>query len=499
MCIRDRLFTATIAGTAVVTAQLEQSSGQAFIEVTGTAVVGPFVLSHIDPNVGDPSGGQRVSIFGTGFEAPITVLFGGTNAQVISVAANRAVVVVPPLTAPLPAGSNLPVTVTVTNAIGTTHSTTASLVNGFIYAHGASIETPVIFTVTPTTGPQEGGTPIVINGSHFQEESQVIFRLSGPAGTVDLEAPTNFAGSSRLEALTPDIRPYIAAGTLNSPFNALIRVVNPNGAVAIFSGQFTYGSTIRITAVGPGSGPFTGGTRVTIFGSGFDEPVAVTLGGIGQQVTSVSGTEIVFVTGALTGSAVPPCGGQSLPLAVTVTNIEGGASASGGGFVFIGPPNPVITGVNPSTGGVGSNTTISGQNFEPPVGGSPRVRVLFGGADGASATIVNSSTTSISVTVPTPPPTFTFTTESCDANGDGVSGTRNLPTAISVTVRNLTTGCEATLSNAFTLNPPSNACNEPAPPPAAPECSDTFDNDSDGFIDAADPQCTGPTDPSEAS
>lgn len=492
------IFTPTTAGAAVVTAQLEQSIGRATISVSGVPIAGVFTLDHASPNSGDPSGGFHVSLFGQNFEAPLRVIFGGSSAQVVSVTPTRAVVVAPPLTTPLPAGSTLPVTITVTNAVGSTHESSASLINGFIYANGGSIETPVIFTVTPTTGPQEGGTAIVINGSHFQLESQVIFRLVGPGGTIDLEAPTNFAGANRLESLTPDIRPYIAAGTLNAPFNAQIRVINPNGAVAIFSGQFTYGSTIRITSIGPGSGPFTGGTQVTIFGSGFDEPVAVALGGIGQQVLSVSGTEIRFVTGALTGSAIPPCNGQA-SRELTVTNIEGGASASGGSFTFIGPSNPLITGVFPASGNEGSNTTISGQNFEPPVGGQARVRVLFGGADGAAATILNSSTTSIFVTVPTHPPTFNFTTEDCDTNGDGVSGTRNLPTAISITVRNLSTGCESTLSNAFTLNPPSSACNEPAPPPPTPQCSDTFDNDSDGLIDAADPQCTGPTDNSESS
>ncbi|HET9765313.1 MAG TPA: IPT/TIG domain-containing protein, partial [Thermoanaerobaculia bacterium] len=238
------VFTPSVAGTVEIRAQLEQSVGRAFIEVSGVLEPGVFALSHVSPNSGDPSGGYRVTIFGQNFEAPIRVLFGGSNAQVISVSPTRAVVVVPPLTGPLPAGSTQPVNVSVTNAFGSTHESSDSLTNAFIYANGGSIETPVIFTVTPTTGPQEGGTPIVINGSHFQLESQVIFRLTGPGGTIDLEAPTNFADSGRLESLTPDIRPYIAAGTLNSPFNALVRVVNPNGAVATFSGQFTYGSTI---------------------------------------------------------------------------------------------------------------------------------------------------------------------------------------------------------------------------------------------------------------
>ena len=471
------IFTPTIAGTATVTAQLEQSIGRASISVSGVPIAGTFLLDHASPNSGDPSGGLRVTLFGQGFEAPIRVLFGASTAQVISVSATRAVVVSPPLTSPLPAGSTQPVNITVTNAIGTTHESSDTLINGFFYANGGSIETPVIFSFTPTTGPQEGGTPIVITGSHFQQESQVIFRINN---TIDLEAPTNFADSGRLESLTPDIRPYIAAGTLNSPFNASIRVVNPNGATAVAPGQFTYGSLIRITSSGPGSGPYTGGTIVTVFGSGFDEPVAVSLGGIGQQVLSVSGTEIRFVTSGLSGAAIPPCGGQSSVLLISVTNIEGGASASGGGFVYTGPPNPLILGVNPTGGNIGSNVTISGQGFDPNA-----LRVLFGGTNGSSAQIQGAATsTSVVVKVPTPPPSFNFTTVACDDNGDGTQGTRALPTPIDITVRNLVTGCEATLSNAYTVNPPDASCvGDVGPPTSSPACSDGVDNDGDGFTD----------------
>ncbi len=125
------------------------------------------------------------------------------------------------------------------------------------------------------------------------------------------------------------------------------------------------------------------------------------------------------------------------------------------------------------------------------------------GADGSSAAIgVGATTSTIPITVPTPPPSFTFTTVACDANGDNVaSGTRAVATAISVTVRNLVTGCESTLSNAFTLNQPDPSCqgDTSTPPTPVVQCTDTFDNDSDGFIDAADPQCTSPTDNDESS
>src|SRR4029078_8100083 len=123
---------------AVVTAQLEQSIGRATITVSGVAVAGVFTLDHASPNSGDPSGGFHVSLFGQNFEAPLNVLFGGSTAQVVSVTPPRAVVVAPPLTTPLPAGSTLPVTITVTNAVGTTHESPGSPRKGHRYVDTAT-------------------------------------------------------------------------------------------------------------------------------------------------------------------------------------------------------------------------------------------------------------------------------------------------------------------------------------------------------------------------
>ena len=183
---------------------------------------------------------------------------------------------------------------------------------------------------------------------------------------------------------------------------------------------------------------------------------------------------------------------------VSVVNIEtGDGDEADLTFNYI-VPLPVIFGVSPISGNVGSNVTISGRDF------APNVQVIFGNAtSGSSAQINSSSSSSISVRVPAAPQGFTFIQEPCDGDGDGnPGGQRNAPTPISVTVRNLDgTGCDVTLTNAFTLNPPNTTCSgdttAPEPPPAA--CNDGFDNDSDGFIDAADPQCTGPTDTSETS
>ncbi|MGH9285702.1 MAG: IPT/TIG domain-containing protein, partial [Acidimicrobiales bacterium] len=171
-------------------------------------------------------------------------------------------------------------------------------------------------------------------------------------------------------------------------------------------------------------------------------------------------------------------------------------------FVFqFTVPIPRIFGLSPTSGNVGSNTTITGVNF------AANVQVLFGGAEGAAAQILSQSSTSITVRVPTPPQSFVFATEPCDGNGDGIAGgTRNIPTPITVVVRNLdSAGCVATLSNAYTLNPQNTTCTgdtSTPPPPPAPQCNDGIDNDGDGLIDFGpaptnDPGCTSLTDTTE--
>jgi hypothetical protein len=180
------------------------------------------------------------------------------------------------------------------------------------------------------------------------------------------------------------------------------------------------------------------------------------------------------------------------------------------GFNYI-VPRPLIFGVSPTGGNVGTAVTITGQGF------SQTVRVTFGGDSSTGSTAppptVSADGRRITTSVPTPPPSFTFNTEPCDGNGDGnPGGTRNIATAISVTVTDLGgTGCSVTLANAFTLNPQNTTCTGDTTEPVSFQCSDGADNDGDGFIDHSsvnppgapngdpDPQCTSANDNTEGS
>ena len=388
------------------------------------------------------------------------------------------------------------VTINYNEATGTA---TDSLPGGFTYSLGGTVQQPAILSVTPNAGTNDGGTRITIVGEGFQAPVQVLFG-SGTTGSFDgIEATVLETSANRLVVLSPAASGF-GQNNVNQLVSILVRNLN-NGFSTVTTSAFKYGNQVIITAMGPGSGPYTGGTRVTIFGQGFDDPVAVSLGGVGQTPVSVTGTEIVFIT---SGVALANCPANGIVTVnqVGVTNIDTGNSGSANiGFNYI-VPLPQLFGVSPQSGSIGSNATLSGQNF------SSNVQVLFGDAtSGASASIISRSSTAITVRVPTPATGFTFGTEPCDGNGDGIAGgTRNIPTAISVTVRNLDgTGCAVTLSNAFTINPQNATCTgdtstpPPPPPPPVVQCTDGFDNDGDTLIDELDPQCTGPTDNSESS
>lgn len=78
-----------------------------------------------------------------------------------------------------------------------------------------------------------------------------------------------------------------------------LRIVNDDGGEFVFSRAFTYAYPPPvITAIDPASGPSSGGTTVTLIGSGFRPGAIVEFGGKPASVVSVTPTSIVCVTPA---------------------------------------------------------------------------------------------------------------------------------------------------------------------------------------------------------
>lgn len=484
------------SGTVLIQARLEGSFGQATLRIAEPET---FFIASVAPSTGSPNGGEEVTILGGGFESPVRVTFGGVPAQVLSVSPNRIRVLTPPSPQPVPVGGTLPVAVTVTIRLNEPDQAVDSLPSAFIFARGGTVNQPLIFSVTPASGPNEGGTRITINGEGFQEPVQVFFGDGASAADfTGIEASVLSVTGNQIVVLSPSATGF-GQNNLNQVVDILVKNLQ-SGFSTIAQSAFQYGGgggpIPFISAVGPTIGPFTGGTRVTIHGQGFDEPVAVAIGGIGQAVISVTGTQIVFRTSAITVASCP-ANGRINGGEVTVTNIETNERANSGINFTFEVPVPRIISVSPTSGpqAGGTAVTISGQGFEPPV----RVRFINQGS--FTAAVTSSSTTSIGATTPQVP-NSALDTEACDDNADGTAGERYIRTSFDVQVENLTTGCTDTFDGAFTYVPTDQSCRndvgEPPPPPPS-QCTDGFDNDSDGLIDAADPQCTSPTDDNEAA
>jgi len=451
------LFPGSSQGTATIKAVLGTSAGAANVLIGQQDT---FFVSSASPGVGSPAGGDTVQISGGGFVQPVRVTFGTAPAEVLSVSPNTIRVRTPTGTA---AGANpqvgqsIPVNVQVTINVNQPNSATDTLTNGFTYSLGGSSQ-PQVFSISPASGPNEGGTTVTIVGTGFEQPVQVLFgQGAGAANFNGVEATVQSVTSSRIVLTTPAARGF-GQNNVNQLVSVLVKNLN-TGFSTVAAGAFKYGSNVLITAMGPGAGSYLGGTKVTIFGQGFEAPVAVSLGGIGQLVLSVTGTEIIIQTVGVPVTTCPPSG-VIAATGVQVTNINTGASNTAANLTFSYlVPLPVITGISPNAGSSGVPATISGQNFS-----TRGVQVLFGDAStGSSATItsVAASGQSIGIIVPPAPPGFSFTTQACtlDPGPPPVAGTQNIPTPISVTVRNLDgTGCVATLSNAFLLSPSDNAC-----------------------------------------
>jgi hypothetical protein len=449
------LFSGADVGTAAVTATFGGATGAVNVRINSAAT---FFVSSVSPNTGDAAGGQTVTILGGGFAQPVRVTFGGAAATVRSVSSSQIVVVTPSAAAagaPVPVGQTSSVSVTVTNHVNQPDQQTDTIDRGFTYSvGGGGGGQPAIFAVNPASGTNDGGTRVTITGTGFQSPVQVLFGIGTSASNFNgVEATVVSVTPTQIVALTPAARGF-GQNLTNQVVDILVKNVN-SGFSGIGSQQFKYGTKVQITAMGPGGGSYLGGTRVTIDGSGFEGPVAVSFSfsnpnvSVAQQVLSVSGSQIVILTSPAPLPTTCPRNGLVSSNSVSVTNINTGDGATANlGFNFQ-LPLPVITSLSPNSGGVGATITIQGHDFTP-----QNMGVTFGASGtGSSAQVTGGTASTISVIVPNPPQGFAFNTVPC-----GNNGTQNVPTPITINVTDLSTGCSSTFTNGFLLNPTDTSC-----------------------------------------
>lgn len=167
-----------------------------------TYIPGPAV-TRLVRNGGSAAGGDTVIITGSAFTGATAVLFGATPATGVTINSDTQI------TAVAPAGTgNVNVTVTTPGGVSGTGP-------GNVFYYGAP--QPVLTGVTPSAGPEAGGTSVTITGSDFSGASAVLF------GTVPATSFT-VVNSGEITAISPP-----GVGTVDIFVDAPCCTNAPNG------------------------------------------------------------------------------------------------------------------------------------------------------------------------------------------------------------------------------------------------------------------------------
>ena len=157
---------------------------------------------------------------------------------------------------------------------------------------------PTVSSVSPNKGPTTGGAPITITGTGFVPGATV--EIGQGNGTVGAIFATNetVVSSTEITATT-------GGGAKTGTWNLFVTTVGGTSA-GNAGDDFTYTNPVpTVSSVSPNKGPTTGGTPITITGTGFVPGATVHIaqgngltGAIAAtNVTVVSSTEITATTG----------------------------------------------------------------------------------------------------------------------------------------------------------------------------------------------------------
>jgi hypothetical protein len=362
---RRLLFRVIVAATAAVlcTLGLSAVAGQA-----AWAAAAPTVTS-VSPGEGVATGGIQVTITGSGFTGATAVVFGSTD-EAFTVVSDTEIKAVE---SAQPVGTVVDVTVVTPN--GTSAVTPA---DQFTFVPGTEIT-----GISPAAGSIDGGNTVTITGTGFTGTTFVVFQQF-----------VNGTSHTRAASFTVDSDTQITATVPPAPGgvsgNAIIDMLTPIGNDP--SSPLTFYDYVgpTVTGVNPALGLVTGGTKVSVKGTGFTSGTTVQFGSTpATSVTVLSSTSL---------SVVAPPGSPGL-VDVTVTTADGTSPVvNGDRFTYVALPT--VTGVSPAAGPTagGNTVTITGTGFQN-IFGFPGVSTVdFGSVQASSFTV--DSDTQLTATVP---------------------------------------------------------------------------------------------------
>ena len=405
-----------------------------------TYVFGAPVIDSVSPTTGSTSGGETVTIKGSGFEDPSLTLdsvtfdptsdtdgstaLSTTDAKVVS---DTEITVTSPDPSSELTGYTLATYVDVafesaddsSDVVNAEVTTTAD----DTYAYGA----PVIDSVAPAAGPVDGGNTITITGDGFGDyEGGEILANFVVDGTSIAETSAAIVSGTELTLTAPDVTPFLgSSSTLDSTIE--VTLFNWDDTVEVMTvpagpgdNDYQFGTPV-IDSISPVSGPLKGGQTIDITGSGFQDP-SLTFDGVkldpvgdpdGTEALTAADVEVESDTliQVVTPDATAAADGKpALSTTVKVdftensTDTELSATSQSGDNTY-DYGTPVIDSISPGGGPLagGNKVTITGSGFEDP--GFKLDGVSFSAVSNASTTLdgVNGvvvSNTEITVTAP---------------------------------------------------------------------------------------------------
>ena len=184
-------------------------------------------VTSVSPNAGPLAGGTAVTIMGESLASPTAVSFGGVAAtNFTGVSATEATAVAPP------SASSQTVDVQVTTTFGPSPTTSA---DDFTYTNA-----PLIYGLSPTSGPPAGGTSVTLTGGQFTGTTAVAFGTT-PATSFKVNSDTSVTATAPAGTGTVDVTATNGFGkSVTSPadqftYQSGYRLVASDGGV------FTYG------------------------------------------------------------------------------------------------------------------------------------------------------------------------------------------------------------------------------------------------------------------
>ncbi len=298
----------------------------------------PATLATVSPIRGPMTGGTPVTLFGTNFLGTLTVKFGSQLATGVVGS---------------PDGTRIVCVTAATSVEGAVDVVVESSVSGKVTAAGAytffnaaPAFPPSVSSIQPTHGALSGGTQLTINGQNFR----------GLVGvTVGGVACSNVVVNTSGTLLTCNTPTGASAGPKN------VVVSNGDATSTTVVNGFTYDAPMVIASVSPASGPASGGTLVTIDGSGFLGNLFVRFGGQPASSVTVNGPRT-----RITCVSPPVASGATVD--VDVLSDTNGTATATNAFTFTNPPLQV-TSLSPASGPLAGGTllTIQGVAFMSPV------------------------------------------------------------------------------------------------------------------------------------